>query len=1087
MAQTLAPANIPAGNNKDIHPETRVQDLVKMAYKYGPIFQITAQDGGREIVLSNFALVDEVCNETFYDKKVTAPLRTLRGIQGNGLFTADTDDPNWRKAHAILMPNFSMEAMRSYLPMMIDAAEQMLNKWAHLNPDEEIDVGDNMSRVTLDTIGLCAFSYHFNSFWREELHPFVKSMVNLLAGMQKFAGQSSFEKTLRLRERRHLMEDRDLLLNTATHLLQERKAEGEEGLKKHDLLSAMLAGVDKQTGEKLDDMNIRAQIITFLIAGHETTSSLLSFALFFLLNHPEVMAKATAEVDQVLGNDPSKPPTHEQLRKLKYITQILNESLRLAPPAPAFNRYAYEKRLLAGKYEITPDDTLKVLLPVLHRDRSVWGDDAESFHPETHFGPEAEKKRPANAFKPFGTGQRSCIGRQFAMQEATLVLAMILQRFVLYAPRIYRLQIREALTIKPENLFMKVALRSRVDQQLLPLTGEQAEVQAAPAVAEPEAGEQAAQTVPQAVGTKLLVLYGSNAGTSEELANRIAHDGSEQGFTATTGSLDEYVERLPTEGALIIVTSSYNGTPPDNAAKFCQWLQSGLSKDALKGVNYAVFGCGDHDWVDTFQAIPKLIGGLLEKAGAKRIYERGEGDVAGDFDEQFSSWYKGLWHNLAKALSLTPMPAGQARKQQPLYDVEIVRHPHPFPFINSFGALPLTVLDNHTLTKSNGSSDQIHETRHIQVALPADLAYRAGDHLGVIASNESAQVKRVAEHFHFDQQTIIQLHSNNGRKPIAPLEEPISVYDLLANYVELQDVAKREHISKIADYSSDAHEKQHLELLAGSGAESAAAYKAVVLDKHASLIDLLEDHPSCALPFSVYLECLAPLRPRYYSISSSPLAKPDECSITVGVVKGATKSGHGVFEGVCSSYLAQQQKGELLYAFIQNTSGAFHLPQDFHTPLIMVAAGTGLAPFRGFLQSRMVLLQHKAVLGPALLFFGCRHPESDFLYKEELTEYEMAGVVRLYTAFSRLDPQKKVFVQEKLLEHKDEIWQLLQDGAVVYVCGDAATMVPDVRKTFLTLAQEKGAMSAQDAGSWLDGLVKNNRYLVDIWGTGLAL
>lgn len=1084
MAQAFKTPTIPVANIKDIHPQTRMQDLMRQAYKLGPIFELPQPEGGRQLVVSGFSLVDEICSDTYYDKKVSPALRSLRSISGDGLFTADTSDPNWRKAHSILMPCFSMDAMRGYLPMMIDIAEQLVARWAHLNPDDEIDVGDDMSRLTLDTIGLCAFSYRFNSFARQDLHPFVKSMVNLLASRQEMLSLSPLERALHIRERRSLAEDRDLLLSTADRLIQDRKAEGEEGLKKHDLLNAMLTGVDRQTGEKLDDLNIRSQVITFLIAGHETTSGLLSFALFFLLHHPDVLARATAEVDQVLGADITKPPTFEQLHQLHYVSQILNESLRLAPPAPAFNRAPYQSRLLGGTYPVTPDDLITVLIPMLHRDHAIWGVDAEMFNPAVHFSPEAEKSRPTNAFKPFGTGQRSCIGRQFALQEATLALAMILRHFVIYSSRIYQLKIREALTIKPAYLFMKAKLRTKMDEILItPLDEPTA---GAPATTQPTAGatKVAEAEAPVAIKTKteLLALYGSNAGTCEGLANRIMNDGNARGFTATSDMLDDYVDKLPKEGVVVIVTSSYNGTPPDNAVKFCQWLQSGLAKDALKGVNYTVFGCGSHDWAATYQAMPQLIDTLMEQAGATRVYPRGEGDVAGDFDGQFQAWYKPLWNGLARALSLDTAQIVEPKKAGPLYDVEIVRRPHPFPFVNSFGAAPLTVLANDELDRIDLIPDLKHSTRHIQLALPDDVNYRVGDHLGVIGSNQSAQVERVASHFHFDQQTIIQLHRNDGRKPAAPIEEPISVYDLLANYVELQDVAKREHLTMMAEYTKDAREKQHLEYLSGADAASMAAYQAEVLDRHASVIDILEDHPSCALPFQMYLECLTPLRPRYYSISSSPLIDPSECSITVSVVEGLAKSGHGDYVGVCSSYLEQKPAGSIIYAFVQNVSGPFHLPQNIQTPIIMVAAGTGLSPFRGFLQERLAQQKKGMQPGPSLLFFGCRHPQADFIYEAELESYTKAGLTSIYPAFSRLDSQKKQYVQHAILEQKDVVWQFLQNGAVVYVCGDASRMVPDVRASFIQLAQAKAGMDEQQATAWLNDLEKQQRYLVDIWG-----
>jgi cytochrome P450/NADPH-cytochrome P450 reductase len=160
----------------------------------------------------------------------------------------------------------------------------------------------------------------------------------------------------------------------------------------------------------------------------------------------------------------------------------------------------------------------------------------------------------------------------------------------------------------------------------------------------------------------------------------------------------------------------------------------------------------------------------------------------------------------------------------------------------------------------------------------------------------------------------------------------------------------------------------------------------------------------------------------------------------------------------------------------------FHLPEDSRTPMIMIGPGTGLAPFRGFLHERAMQQKAGMQIGPSLLFFGCRHPQEDFLYREELETFETDGVTKVYTAFSRLDPQKKVYVQDKIYEDKDEVWQLLQDGAIVYICGDTSHMVPDVRRTFGRIYAEKTGKNEQEADQWLDDLINRNRYMVDIWG-----
>src|SRR5918912_149178 len=439
--------------------ETPIRALMKLARQYGPIFRLRMPQGSN-IVLSGFELVDEVCDEKHFDKFLGPGLRNARAVAGDGLFTSWTQEPNWHKAHNILLPNFSMQAIKGYLPMMADIAEQLVEKWERLNPEDEIDVPADMTRLTLDTIGLCGFGYRFNSFYREEPHPFVASMTYALSENTAALTRLPLQNKVMRRMNRHLQDSISYMNSMVDEIITRRKASADQSTEK-DLLSYMLTGVDKETGERLDDVYIRYQIITFLIAGHETTSGLLSFTLYFLLKNPEVLAKAYDEVDRVLGGDLSTTPTYEQVKQLQYVSQILKESLRLWPTAPAFTRHAYEPTVLGGKYQIDTRNQLRVLTPMLHRDPKVWGENAEEFDPQ-RFAPEAERSIPANAYKPFGTGQRACIGRNFAMQEATLVLGMILQRFELVDHTNYELKIKQTLTIKPADFHIKV--RARTDR-----------------------------------------------------------------------------------------------------------------------------------------------------------------------------------------------------------------------------------------------------------------------------------------------------------------------------------------------------------------------------------------------------------------------------------------------------------------------------------------------------------------------------------------------------------------------------------------------------------------------------------------------
>src|SRR5258706_542230 len=511
-------------------------------------------------------------------------------------------------------------------------------------------------------------------------------------------------------------QDAEVMNTLVDTVVQERRAGGPDALAAHhDLLSYMLTGTDRQTGEHLDDTNIRYQILTFMIAGHETTSGTLSFALYELLKHPDVLARAYAEVDQVLGAVLSAAPTYEQVRELAYVSQILKEALRLWPTAPAFSRAPYQETTLGGHYAITPHDRLMAFTPMLHRDPAVWGDDAEAFNPD-HFSPEAEATRPANAYKPFGSGERACIGRQFAMQEATLVLGMLLQRFELIDSTKYQLKIKQTLTIKPDHFKIAVLPRTQRATSVsvpapVPQTNGHRQAQA-------EAEPAPAPAATQQHNTPLLVLFGSNLGTAEDLAHRIADGGTAHGFSAAAAPLDDYTDKLPTSGAVVIVTASYN------AVRFCGWLGGdGISRDRLKGVRYTVFGCGDQDWTATFQAIPRTIDAQLEAHGAQRIYPRGEGDARGDCDGQFQAWYGPLWQALATALAVEA-PAPETAVQAPLYALEYVTSAQANRYAVANRPQPPAIMVNRELQRNADVRSGGRSTRHIEGALTDGMSYR---------------------------------------------------------------------------------------------------------------------------------------------------------------------------------------------------------------------------------------------------------------------------------------------------------------------------------------------------------------------------
>src|SRR5947207_7849442 len=844
------------GNMLSLDSNAPTENLTRLAKELGPIFWLDMM-GTPFVVVSGHDLVDELSDEKRFDKAVKGSLRRVRAVAGDGLFTAYTNEPNWSKAHNILLQPFGNRAMQSYHPSMIDIAEQLVKKWERLNADEEIDVVHDMTALTLDTIGLCGFDYRFNSFYRRDYHPFVESLVRSLETIMMIRGLP-LEGLWLQKRRRDLAQDVAFMNKMVDEIIAERRGNAAAAEGKKDMLGAMMTGVDRSTGEQLDDVNIRYQINTFLIAGHETTSGLLSCTIYALLKHPEVLKKAYEEVDRVLGPDIDAKPTYQQVTQLTYITQILKEALRLWPPAPAYGIAPLQDETIGGKYKLRKNTFVTVLVMALHRDPSVWGPNPDAFDPE-NFSREAEAKRPVNAWKPFGNGQRACIGRGFAMHEAALAIGMILQRFKLIDHQRYQMHLKETLTIKPDGF--KIRIRPRTEKDRGPSAA------AAPAAVASGAASRA-RTRP-GHNTPLLVLYGSNLGTAEELATRVADLAEVNGFATKLAPLDDFVGKLPEKGGLLIFCASYNGAPPDNATQFIKWLGGDLPKNAFAKLRYAVFGCGNSDWAATYQSVPRFIDDQLKARGARNVYARGEGDARSDLDGQFESWFAAAAPAAVKEFGLDSNFSRSADAEPP-YRIEPVAPVAVNTMVVPGGAAPVKVLVTLELQSRLGANPSDRSTGHIEVQLPAGINYRVGDHLSVVPRNDPALVDQVARRFGFLPADQIRLRVTEGRRAQLPVGDAVSVGRLLTEFVELQQIATRKQIQIMSEHTRCPVTKPKLMAYFGDDAASTERYRADVLAKRKSVFDLLEEHPAWELPIHAYLEMLSLLTPRYYSISSSP-------------------------------------------------------------------------------------------------------------------------------------------------------------------------------------------------------------------------
>ncbi|MBF8191315.1 cytochrome P450 [Nonomuraea sp. K274] len=1039
MARIPAPQGLPiVGNTLQIPSHSPVEHFVRVASRYEEgIFQL--EIAGRTVVLAyDPDLVAELCDESRFVKRINPPLTIVRDFAGDGLFTAELHEPVWGHAHRILMPAFSQRSMKAYYPQMLEVAEQLVESWAG-RQGEDLPVADDMTRLTLDTISLTGFGYRFHSFDSPELHPFLKAMGGALTEAMLRNQQLPFVTRLKRGHEEAYRRDIATMRALVDDVIRQRRAGGGGGAK--DLLGLMLEASDPRSGARLSDENIRDQVLTFLIAGHETTSGLLSFALYNLLREPHTLARAYDEVDRLLPGD--EPPSYEAIMKLDVVSRVLEETLRFWSPIPVFAVNAIEATTIGG-YPLAEGQGVAVLLPALHRSPKAW-ERPEEFDIDRWL-PENRQSHHPGAYKPFGNGERACIGRQFALTEAKLALAMVLRRFALSDPNVYRMKIKQTLTLKPDGFTLRVRGRRAHERAV---------------IAAPQVEEETGQQDLAVTGVPLTVAYGSNLGTSADLAERLAERAGRAGFATTLTTLDELAP--PREGLLVVVASSYNGKAPDNAQRF-DALDALDALPDLSGVRLAVLGCGNTQW-PTYQDFPRRAYEKLTAAGAVPLIERGEADTDGDFDGDVSAWTARLWAALAEEYSAAAGSAG------PRYEMEVLSEAEVRPAVVSERAFPLTVVSNEELTGDPaGLWDFSLEApragvRSIVARLPEGVTYAAGDHVAVFAKNDPELVEWALRCLRVPRDQVVRLRAAGATH--LPVDTPVTAGLLLTEFAELQEVATRSDLEALAAHTTCPWTRRQL-------GELTAAYAEEILAKRVSPLALLERFPAIELPLPVFLEMAGPVRPRYYSVSSSPLAAPGLVRLTVGLVEGPAWSGTGTYQGMCSAYLAGLQPGEVFYGYVRVPAPPFRLPEDPATPVILVGPGTGFAPLRGFLEERALT----GASGRAEVFTGCRHPEHDELYAGEVASWSTGDEVTVHRAYSAVPGHPYRFVQDAVAARADVVWDLLVRGAHVYVCGDGLRMAPAVRQALLDIHRYR---TGRDGADWLAGLEADGRYQQDVF------
>ncbi|MFF3333922.1 cytochrome P450 [Streptomyces sp. NPDC002888] len=1028
---------------------TPIQQVMDLMREHGPVL-VRRLHGRDALFVSDLDLVSDLADERRFAKHVGPALENVREFTTDGLFTAYNDEPNWAKAHDILMPAFALGSMRTYHPVMLKVAHRLIESWDRAaRAGVPVNVPDDMTRMTLDTIGLAGFDYDFGSFERDEPHPFVESMVRCLewamTRLARVPGQDHSAADASFRA------DADYLAQVVDDVIASRTGTDQSGAE--DLLGLMLSAEHPADGTTLDPANIRNQVITFLIAGHETTSGAMSFALYHLAKHPTALRLVQREVDALWGDTADPEPTYDEVGRLTYTRQVLNEALRLWPTAAAFSRHALQDTLLGGRIPLSAGQAVTVLAPMLHR-QPVWGDNPELFDP-SRFTPEAEAARSAHAFKPFGTGERACIGRQFALHEATMLLAMLVHRYRPSDHADYRLTVKETLTLKPEGFTLTLAPRTAADRTHAPLPG-------AVPVQVGESVDTAALPTRVRPGTGALFLHGSNYGTCREFAAQLADEAAAIGCETQVAALDDFAEGLPTDRPVVITAASYNGRPTDDATAFAAWLED---THDLSGVTYAVLGVGDRNWAATYQHVPTHVDERLAELGATRLTDRTAADASGDLTGAVRAFTARMRTALLEQYG-DPDATAPGDEPTAAYEVRALTGGPLDALADRHGLVPMTVTEAYDLT----APGHPRRKRFVRVALPEGTTYRTADHLTVLPANAPALVERAATALGVDLDTVLDIRPTRPRRDGLAVDRPLTARQLLTHHVELQERPTAAQLAVLSAANPCPPERMALAALTGDPR---------------TLVEVIEDFPALrgALDWPHLLDLLTPLRPRHYSISSSPAVDPGHADLMVSLLEAPARSGNGVYRGTGSGHLVDIEPGDTIHARVQPCREAFRI--DGTAPVVMVAAGTGLAPFRGAVADRTAALASGAELAPALCYFGCDAPDADFLHAEELRAAEAVGAVSLRPAFSAAPEGEVTFVQHRIAAEADEVWDLLNSGARVYVCGDGSRMAPGVRDAFRMLYRDRTPDSGEaDAEQWLDGLIAAGRYVEDVYAAG---
>ncbi|PLR66912.1 assimilatory sulfite reductase (NADPH) flavoprotein subunit [Bacillus sp. UMB0893] len=581
-------------------------------------------------------------------------------------------------------------------------------------------------------------------------------------------------------------------------------------------------------------------------------------------------------------------------------------------------------------------------------------------------------------------------------------------------------------------------LPTLTETQKVWLTGYLAASQSVTVPEEPKA-ELPAESTGQTISKEVTILYGSQTGNAAGLAENAGKTLEGRGYQVTVSSMNDFKPNnlKKVQNLLIVVSTHGEGTPPDNALSFHEFLH-GRRAPKLEDLHFSVLSLGDSSY-EFFCQTGKEFDQRLGELGGTRVYPRTDCDL--DYDEPAAEWLEGVLAGLSEAQggSAAPVPA------------VIESAESAYSRTNPFKAEVLETIN----LNGRGSNK---ETRHIELSLEGSgLTFEPGDSLGVYPTNDPALVDMLLDQMNWDPEKSVTINKQG---------DILAIKEALISHFEIT-VLTKPLLEQAAQLSKN---KDLQELLLSDNAEKLKRYL-----EGRDLLDLVRDFGPWEVSSQEFISILRKMPARLYSIASSLSANPDEVHLTIGAVR---YESHGrERNGVCSILCAERlQPGDTLPVYIQRNQN-FKLPKNPETPIIMIGPGTGIAPFRSFIQER----EEMGAEGKSWLFFGDQHFVTDFLYQTEWQKWlENRALTKMDVAFSR-DTEQKVYVQHRMLEHSKELFEWILDGAVVYICGDEKNMAHDVHHTLIEIIEKEGGMSREKAEEYLADMQQQKRYQRDVY------